>query len=124
MRMRSTSTPSKWIGALVVAIALRGSAAVAEPLPRDQVPEPLRPWVDWVLRGHENETCPFFENAGDRRQCAWPSRLGLDLDEKSGRLTQQWRGFYHSWGAPPPAAPPRPPGAPGARQPPPPAPPG
>src|SRR5258706_13952809 len=102
MRMSKTRMLRKmrklwWLGVLVVAIAFHGSAAVAEPLPREQVPEPLRPWVDWVLRGHEGDTCPFFENAGDRRQCAWPSRLSLDLDENSGRLTQQWRIYRDAW---------------------------
>jgi len=32
----------------------------AAPLTRDKVPEPLRPWIDWVLRGHEETACPFF----------------------------------------------------------------
>jgi hypothetical protein len=74
-----------------------GTAALGEPLPREQVPEPLRPWVDWALRGHEDAACPFFEGQGERRQCAWPSRLALDLGDGSGRMTQQWRAYRDAW---------------------------
>jgi hypothetical protein len=69
----------------------------AEPLPREQIPEPLKPWIDWVLRGHEQDLCPYFEGTADRRQCAWPARLVLELDEKSGRFSQQWRAYSDAW---------------------------
>src|SRR6185295_4046528 len=88
----------KWWTAILVAAAIVLPARVgfAEPLAREQVPEPLKPWIDWVLRGHEDEACPFFE-AGDRRQCVWPSRLNLDLAEKGGRFTQEWRVYRDAW---------------------------
>lgn len=86
-------------GLAVLLLATLGYATStpAGPLPREQVPEPLRPWIDWVLRGHEEEQCPFLQGAGDRRRCAWPSRLVLELDEKSGRLAQQWRIDREDW---------------------------
>ena len=31
--------------------------AAAEPLSREQVPEALRPWTDWVMHGHEEAFC-------------------------------------------------------------------
>jgi hypothetical protein len=31
----------------------------ARPLTATDVPKPLEPWVDWVLKGHEERTCPF-----------------------------------------------------------------
>jgi hypothetical protein len=52
------------------------------------VPEPLRPWIEWVLRGHERETCPFLHTSGERF-CVWPGRLTLQLAEPGGRFTQQ-----------------------------------
>jgi hypothetical protein len=70
--------------------AVAAGSAGAEPLARDEVPVPLAPWVDWVLRGHEEARCPFLHGAGDRRACIWPSRLELDLDEGEGRFTQEW----------------------------------
>jgi hypothetical protein len=64
-------------------------AALAGPVPRERIPEPLRPWADWVLRGHEAELCtPFL--AGDEKRCAWPGVLTLDLDEKGGSFRQAW----------------------------------
>ncbi|HSD28959.1 MAG TPA: hypothetical protein VLL75_16795, partial [Vicinamibacteria bacterium] len=62
--------------------------AGAAALTRADVPEPLRPWVDWVLRGHEAETCPFLHASGER-QCVWPSRLELGLDAAGGRFEQE-----------------------------------
>jgi hypothetical protein len=67
-------------------------AAPAGPVSRDRVPEPLRPWADWVLRGHESELCTPFPGgpAGDEKRCAWPGVLSLDLDEKGGSFRQTW----------------------------------
>ncbi len=79
------------LASLLVALACAGSAG-AEPLARDAVPEPLRPWVDWVLRGHEVESCPFLYASG-ARHCVWPARLELDLGASGGRFEQQlWVG--------------------------------
>lgn len=68
--------------------ALAAAPLGAEPLARADVPEPLRPWVDWVLRGHETESCPFL-HAQDERHCVWPGRLELSLDASGGRFVQQ-----------------------------------
>ncbi len=65
-----------------------GRPAAAAPLARTDVPEPLRPWIDWVLAGHEAEACPFLHSSGER-QCVWPSRLELDLDASRGRFEQE-----------------------------------
>jgi hypothetical protein len=69
------------------------STAAARPLTPDEVPEPLRPWVPWVLYGQEESRCPFLygqqESLADG--CAWPSRLRLELDDRGGRFTQRWR---------------------------------
>jgi hypothetical protein len=70
------------------ALLLAAGPLAAEPLAREDVPEPLRPWVDWVLRGHEAETCPFL-HAQDERACVWPGRLELALDGAGGRFVQQ-----------------------------------
>lgn len=53
------------------------------------VPEPLRPWVSWVLQGHEAQRCPFLHGRGERR-CAWPARLELDLAASGGSFVQDW----------------------------------
>jgi hypothetical protein len=58
----------------------------AGPLRREEVPEPLAPWVDWVLRGHEPERCPPQQGHGQERICLWPARLHLALDAGGGRF--------------------------------------
>ncbi|PYT08449.1 MAG: hypothetical protein DMF49_05195 [Acidobacteria bacterium] len=74
-----------------------GPAARAEPIVSDRTPEPLRPWVDWVLHGQEEARCPFFQGDADQRQCLWPSRLELDLGDRGGRFTQSWMTFKEAW---------------------------
>src|SRR2546426_10587063 len=74
------------------------SVALGQPLTRESTPEPLRPWIDWTLYGHEMERCPFFQGEQEeegqvRRECAWPSRLSLDLDDRSGRFSQEWLAY-------------------------------
>jgi hypothetical protein len=69
------------------AVLLSALAAHAEPLAREDVPEPLRPWVDWVLRGHEAATCPFLAELGNR-ECVWPGQLSLALDASGGTFEQ------------------------------------
>jgi hypothetical protein len=115
----------RWIGVLRVAsiavcaivcglsvpsaLAQRGKAAKAVPesvedsLPSVRnglaIPEPLRPWVGWVLHGEEQVLCPFLHDKDDDddRRCAWPARLQLVLTEKGGRFTQTWRLYKREW---------------------------
>ncbi|MFO1518838.1 MAG: hypothetical protein U1F57_04115 [bacterium] len=56
---------------------------------RDQIPEPLRPWIDWVLHDQKDRDCPFFSGRQDR-ECAWPSAVRLQLQEKGGGFSQSW----------------------------------
>lgn len=63
-----------------LALLLAGSACVlasAAPLPRADVPDPLKSWVPWVLHGHETLACPAVHDGTDRRACTWPSHLDL-----------------------------------------------
>ncbi|MGK5094214.1 hypothetical protein WDW89_19640 [Deltaproteobacteria bacterium TL4] len=57
-----------------------------------EVPESLRPWISWVLKGQEELQCPFFQDS-QKRQCAWPSSLKLDLHQQGVSFQQQWRIF-------------------------------
>jgi len=45
------------------------------------VPEPLQPWVDWVLDGHDDLACPVD---GADRVCVWPGELALSLGADGG----------------------------------------
>lgn len=82
--------------ALVLSVAVASPARAQVPAV-EQVPEPLRTWVPWVLRGHESAWCPFLQgqprDEADASTCGWPARLELVLDAGGGRFTQVWRVF-------------------------------
>src|SRR2546428_9006252 len=86
------------LAAAVVVGWLTVLPAAAEPLAREQVPEALRPWTDWVMHGHEEAFCSLLHGSTDHRQCAWPSRLMLDLDGRAAASPRTgscsaWAGF-------------------------------
>jgi hypothetical protein len=85
--------------ALIVLVCLLSVTAVAraEPLSRSEVPEPLRPWADWVLRGHEDQFCPVDQSPTEEHRCVWPSRLTLTVDETSGRFAQEFQVYRDSF---------------------------
>ena len=61
------------------------------------VPEPLRPWVDWVIFEHPDLSCPFLYNSASNRRCAWPGQLQLELQSNGGRFDASWEVFANSW---------------------------
>jgi len=69
----------------------------AKPLAKENVPEPLKPWVEWVLHNQEKESCTHAFNTPQQLFCAWPSTLKLDLDNKQGRFSQHWQVQTESW---------------------------
>jgi len=83
---------------LLVLICLFSSLTTsAWPLDPSKVPEPLKPWVDWVLHDSQNRRCPFvYHNAG-QHQCIWPSRLRLKLDKRGGEFEQNWHVYQDAW---------------------------
>ena len=70
---------------------------VAQPLAPEEVPEPLKPWIDWVLYGEADYQCPFVYSGHRERTCAWPSELSLVLTNQQGRFTQQWQVYQDAW---------------------------
>ena len=67
-----------------------------------QIPEPLRPWVPWVLHGKESLLCPFLhDQASDdengSQTCVWPARLKLALRDKGGSFTQSFFVYKQQW---------------------------
>ncbi len=85
------------VALLGLAFCLLAVAAGAAPASKD-IPAVLKPWIPWVLRGHEEKTkCPAVHDNAEQRLCAWPSRLKLELTEKGGRFTQSWRVYNEGW---------------------------
>jgi hypothetical protein len=55
----------------------------------ENIPAPLKPWVDWVLDEGATENCPYTYNS-HQQHCIWPSTLMLDLTDNGGNFDQQW----------------------------------
>ncbi|MGD8859763.1 MAG: hypothetical protein PVI30_07115 [Myxococcales bacterium] len=79
------ATLGRWVS---IGLWLVGTAAstAAQPAVPQAVPEPLRPWVPWVLQEVPEQACAF---RGERALCRWPGRLELDLDGGGGRFEQR-----------------------------------
>ncbi len=82
---------------LLITALLLSLSILAKPLTVENVPEPLQPWIDWVLLDDPDYRCPFLYNSFEAKRCAWPSRLALDLDERSARFSFNWKVFRESW---------------------------
>ncbi|MEE9397931.1 MAG: hypothetical protein V3V31_13050 [Methylococcales bacterium] len=83
---------------LVISLLLLSSTALqSQPLSPDQVPKPLKPWVNWVLQGEKEINCPFLYNDGKQRRCGWPSHLKLDLGKNTGHFKITWKVYVDSW---------------------------
>ena len=76
---------------------LLSTQASAGPLAVKDVPEPLKPWVQWVLHGQEEKQCPFLYNNADQYRCTWPSGLDLVLKDTGSSFSQQWRVMVEGW---------------------------
>ncbi len=77
-----------------VALLLISAGAVqprATPLPAEAVPEPLKPWVEWALYGHESQRCPFVHGNFDYKRCSWPDLLSIEMDASGVSFSQSWR---------------------------------
>lgn len=85
-----------FVGLAVVVAAMTAGfwprlARADQPLTREEVPDPLKPWVPWVLHDREAERCPRVQVQGGTTNCAWPTRLELTLTDKGGDFAQAWR---------------------------------
>ena len=89
---------------LLMLICLLTTSGHAAPLSQDQVPELLKPWVGWVLHGHEENKCPPAYNADNQHLCLWPSRLNVTLDKQSGHFSQSVQLIIPAWVALPKTA--------------------
>lgn len=64
---------------------------------KTDVPDPLKPWTGWVLKGHEGELCPFFNGGSARSLCRWSSPLALSMDDRKGSFSLQAKNFQEGW---------------------------
>ena len=83
-------------------ILLLSPSLHAERLTVEQVPEPLQPWIDWVLHDSKELGCPFQYNSsdyssGEQHRCRWPARLSLNLTSSNGLFAIRARTDIKSW---------------------------
>ncbi|MDP2904219.1 MAG: hypothetical protein Q8N96_14120, partial [Methylovulum sp.] len=72
-------------------------AAGAKPLTKAQVPEPLKPWIDWVSQDNPERICPFIYNSYQQKRCNWPTETRLELTPKKGVFSLQVQAYTESW---------------------------
>jgi hypothetical protein len=68
---------------LALLVLLLVGPAGAEKLAERAIPEPLRPWVPWVMSEVGSEACT---QVGEHHRCAWPSALRLELTDRGGKF--------------------------------------
>ncbi len=73
------------------------SVTQAKPLTPEQVPEPLKPWIAWVLQDSPEPACPFIYNSYEQKRCSWPSQTQLDLSAGKGVFSMSWTVYQDGW---------------------------
>ena len=84
-------------GLLLLATLFFASFTQAKPLTKEQVPEPLKPWISWVLVDNPELACPFLYNSYEQKRCSWPTQLTLDLSSAKGVFSINWKVYKDSW---------------------------
>jgi len=75
---------------ICLVILLCTTSLFAEPIAEQKVPDSLKPWIDWVLHGEEEQECPLVYNRLSQQVCTWPSELKLTFDAKEALFEQKW----------------------------------
>ncbi|BAL27301.1 hypothetical protein [Azoarcus sp. KH32C] len=72
--------------ALVAGLVLSSAGGLAAEgrLSPEEVPQQLRPWVDWARFNAPPPECPQISGASAQAQCVWPSGLDLQLAAGAG----------------------------------------
>lgn len=74
------------------------SLSYATPLSPDTVPPSLKPWIGWVMHGHEERRCPPpYDDQKGTYLCAWPTHLWVDATNKKGSFKQEWDIRLKQW---------------------------
>lgn len=82
---------------IILMTSLFSLAIDAKPLTEEKVPEPLKPWINWVLQDNPEQACPFLYNSYEQKRCSWPTATQLDLTSTKGRFFTRWLVYADSW---------------------------
>ncbi|MDD5632423.1 MAG: hypothetical protein PHI13_10425, partial [Methylococcales bacterium] len=88
---------SRIIWLLLLGILFFASYTQAKPLTPEKVPEPLKPWINWVEQDNPERACPFLYNSYEQKRCSWPTQLTLDLTYAKGLFSTSWKVYKDSW---------------------------
>ncbi|NLT72065.1 MAG: hypothetical protein GXX91_15420 [Verrucomicrobiaceae bacterium] len=69
----------------------------AGPVSSGEVPDPLRPWVDWVLHDLPDLGSPPAYDSAETRLSLWPSRLELDVTAEGATFSLEVAVFSPAW---------------------------
>ena len=86
----------RWISCLL-SLWLWAGLSQAASLPLNQVPEPLKAWVPWVMHDEPRWQCPHPFDEAQHRTCVWPGVLQLQVDNRGGRFSQVWHAVHEDW---------------------------
>ena len=86
----------RWISRFLFVMCLTGGAVAAD-FPLSSVPEPLKPWVPWVLDTAPEAGCPHLFSDPGQRHCAWPGVLELKVGAHGASFTQEWTAYRETW---------------------------
>lgn len=79
-------------------LAPPAQAASIPPAVLTQIPVPLHPWLDWVLRSVPAELrCPVYYDDIKRHRCVWSTALELRLMARGGEFSQQAHQDAEDW---------------------------
>ncbi|CAA9891302.1 conserved membrane hypothetical protein [Candidatus Methylobacter favarea] len=88
---------SRLVRILLLSALLFSSVTLAKPLSLEQVPEPLKPWVNWVLQDNPELGCPFIYNSYEQKRCSWPTQTQMELTPEKGIFSITWKVYQDSW---------------------------
>lgn len=81
----------------LICLCLCSAVPHAKPLTHEQVPEPLKPWINWVVQDDPEHDCPFLYDNDEQKRCNWPTATQLDLNPQKGVFTSTWQVYNDSW---------------------------
>lgn len=61
------------------------------------IPEVLTPWKGWVLKGHEEQLCPFPYNNQEQHFCVWPTDLKLSVGSQKAPFVLKVVNYMEAW---------------------------
>lgn len=61
------------------------------------IPEPLKPWIPWVLADQPQADCPFLLRDFQQKRCSWPGLVKLTIEAERGEFSGEWTLYQTDW---------------------------